>query len=94
MKAVSISKLKASLSEYLDAVRKGEEVVITDRGLPIARLLPIESRKAGDGAWARLVREGIVAPARRAPARKLEPPSGKKVSGVLSALLEERAEGR
>jgi prevent-host-death family protein len=94
LKAASISKLKASLSEYLDAVRKGEEVVITDRGQPIARLLPIESRKAGDGAWARLVREGIIAPPRKPRAQKLEPPSGRKVSGVLAALLEERAESR
>ena len=94
MKTAAISKLKAKLGEYLDAVRKGEEVVITYRGHPIARLLPIERGKAGEGAWASLVREGIVALPRKPPARKLQPPPGKKISGVLAAFLEERAEGR
>jgi prevent-host-death family protein len=38
---VSIRELKSRLSHYLRLARKGESVVITDRGLPIGRIVPI-----------------------------------------------------
>jgi prevent-host-death family protein len=94
MKTASISSIKTSLSEYIDAVRRGEEVVITDRGRPVARLVAVEGGKAREGRLARLVREGIVAPPRKRRSAKIGFPSGKKASGVLAALLEERAGGR
>ena len=43
MKTASVLKLKASLAEYLKSVKNGEEVMITERGRPIARLSPAES---------------------------------------------------
>lgn len=39
---VSIRDMKNRLSKYLKLVRAGEEVVITDRGKPVAQLTPIE----------------------------------------------------
>ena len=39
MQTVSITQLKNSLSAYLRDVKAGEEVLITDRGRPIARLV-------------------------------------------------------
>ena len=46
MKAeVGIAELKAKLSEYLRAVRKGGEVVIKDRETPVARLVPCEKSR-------------------------------------------------
>lgn len=41
MKATGISKLKASLSEFLSVVKSGEEVLVTERGRAIARIVPI-----------------------------------------------------
>lgn len=41
MKSVPIAILKAKLSEYLDAVKTGEEIIVTEHGEPVARLLPI-----------------------------------------------------
>jgi len=41
MKAAAVSELKASLSEFLAAVKGGEEVIVTDRGKPIAKLVPL-----------------------------------------------------
>jgi prevent-host-death family protein len=41
MKTAAVSELKASLSEYLGQVKAGEEVLITDRGKPIARIVPL-----------------------------------------------------
>lgn len=38
---VSIRELKSRLSEFLRLTRKGESVIITDRGVPIGRIVPI-----------------------------------------------------
>jgi len=35
---VGIRDLKAHLSEYIAMARKGEELIITDRGTPVARI--------------------------------------------------------
>lgn len=42
MKTAAISKLKASLSEYLSKVRAGEELLVTDRGKPVAKIVPLK----------------------------------------------------
>ena len=38
---VSIRELKSKLSHYLRLSRAGESVVITDRGVPVARIVPV-----------------------------------------------------
>jgi len=48
MTLAAVSELKASLSEYLRRVKAGEDVVVTDRGRPIARLSPISVASQGD----------------------------------------------
>ncbi len=37
MKTTAITDLKARLSEYLNQVKAGTEILITDRGEPVAR---------------------------------------------------------
>lgn len=46
--------MKASLSEYLARVKAGGEVVVTERGRPIARLVPVEPERGAE--WERLRR--------------------------------------
>ena len=41
MRSVGSFEAKTHLSELLASVERGEEIVITRRGTPIARLLPI-----------------------------------------------------
>lgn len=41
MKAVGVTELKAKLSEHLRRVKRGEHVVIEERGAPIAEIQPI-----------------------------------------------------
>jgi prevent-host-death family protein len=41
MKSVKIAELKDKLSEHLRAAEHGEEVIVTDRNRPIARILPL-----------------------------------------------------
>jgi prevent-host-death family protein len=49
MKTAAVSALKASLSEYLAGVKAGEEIIVTDRGKPIAKLMPLQPGEM-DGA--------------------------------------------
>ena len=44
---VNISGLKAKLSSYLDAVRRGATVTVLDRRTPIARIIPLDSGLEG-----------------------------------------------
>jgi prevent-host-death family protein len=39
----SASKLKARMGQYMRAVRAGEEVVVTDRDQPVAKLVPFKA---------------------------------------------------
>ena len=43
----SVSELKAKLGRFMAMARAGKEVVITDRGQPVARLVPYEEEAAG-----------------------------------------------
>lgn len=40
MKSVQIGELKNKLSGYLREVRKGEEILIHDRSIPVAKIIP------------------------------------------------------
>jgi prevent-host-death family protein len=40
---VGIRELKANLSRYLACARAGERVVVTDRGVPVARIEPVQT---------------------------------------------------
>lgn len=42
MTSAAVAKLKASLSEYLARVKAGEEVIVTERGKPIAKIVPLD----------------------------------------------------
>jgi prevent-host-death family protein len=84
MKQVGIADLKAHLSGHLRTVKKGETLLVVERGTPVARIVP-----AADP------RGGLVT---RPPTRDLEsvkkmvkrlPPLGLPVES-LSILLEDR----
>jgi prevent-host-death family protein len=56
MEMAAVSYLNQHTRAVLELVRKGHTVEITDRGTPIARIVPI--RPSLTGAAARLVAEG------------------------------------
>jgi prevent-host-death family protein len=43
MKSVKIAELKDHLSEHLRAVEQGDEVIVTDRNRPIAKIVPLDA---------------------------------------------------
>jgi prevent-host-death family protein len=66
---VAISDLRAHLKAYVDRARSGEKIVVTDRGVPVARLGPADE----ENLLERLEREGVLTPAKtkkRPAARK------------------------
>ena len=46
MRTAGVREARQDLTSLLDDVRKGREVVITERGRPVARLVPVKSEKA------------------------------------------------
>jgi len=97
MKTAAVSQLKASISEYLSKVKAGEEVLVTDRGKPIARLVPVD-RDVTELPPHLLMLEKVglvrIGSGRiKAGFWDLErPKDGKGLA--IKALLEEREEGR
>jgi len=82
---VGIRELRGRLSDYLARVREGEEVVVTDRGAAVARIVPVTGGRALD----RLVAEGLVSPATR-PARTRPARRVRSRGGVSDLVGEQR----
>lgn len=78
---VGIRELRADLSRWVRRVQSGEEVVVTDRGSAVARLVPMDGERKLD----RLIRAGLVVPApRRWRGRLSRPIEGE---GAISDLV-------
>jgi len=93
MVVTNIATLKASLSEFLAGVKAGEEVIVTDRGRPVARIVPYDPGGAelDDQVRARQVRR----PRHPLPADFWTRPRPADSEGrLLQALLEEREAAR
>ncbi len=95
MKKAAVSELKASLSEYLAKVKKGEEIIVTDRGTPVAKLIPFRTEGPHASERERLAREGILELGTGKVSAEFFKPSPVQDStgSVLKALLEEREKG-
>jgi prevent-host-death family protein len=98
-----VAALKANLSKYLLRVKAGNEVVITERGLPVAKIVPLPTREEHNSRERRLMKAGLLIPAKgKLPAWLLqprtaqsgEPRNPRAGASVLEALVEERREGR
>ena len=57
MKSVNIAELKNRLSYYLTEVKAGEEILVRDRNLPIARIVPL-AQASGDEDLLALAAQG------------------------------------
>lgn len=91
-KVISISELKARLSECLRQVKHGEQWTVTERGRSIAVLAPLpqppESLQALAAEGAVRLGSGTI------PPQFWDLPHAKDTEGsVRSAVLEERAQG-
>ncbi len=95
MATIGVRELRRDASRWLARVRAGESVVVTDRGRPIAQMVPLHEVEGYEA----LVAEGRIAPGSgRSVGKVLEdldadlpPDEGPSVSEVLAAM---RAEER
>lgn len=81
---VGIRELRADLSRWIDRVREGEEVLVTDHGKPVARIVPTSGHRKLD----ELIAAGRVTPAAQAWKGPLPPPI--KTRGPVSDLVKEQ----
>jgi prevent-host-death family protein len=83
-KTVKVAELKARLSEYLRAARRGHPVTVCDRDTPVARLVPYQAE--GEPLTVR-------SPIGALHDVALPAPLGRRVDS-LAALLEDRQPAR
>jgi prevent-host-death family protein len=87
---VGVRELRQNLSKYLDRVKAGEDLVVTEHGREVARLVP-----TGADAYAELAaRFGASVPVEslQAIAARLSPPGA--APGTTDAFLAESREDR
>ena len=79
-----VRELRDHLSRYLEAVRDGQEVTVTDHGKAVARLVSLDQPRALD----RLISEGLATSA-KAP-KRARAASGVTSRGTVSDLIAEQ----
>jgi len=81
---VAVSDFRANLSHWLKRAREGHDVVVTERGVPVARLLGIETTPVLD----RLTAQGVIgrptSPERPAAAGRPRPRPRRPVAPLVS----------
>lgn len=93
MTKTAVTKLKASLAHYIKQVKAGEEILVTERGEPVAKIVPVD--KVGSESIKSLEKQGLVrSGSGRLPADFWELPRPEdKTRAALNALLSERETG-
>lgn len=90
MATIGVRELRREASRWIARVRAGETVVVTDRGRPVIKMVPLEVR----GGYESLLAEGKIAPGPGRPMTDvlremdtdLPPDEGPSVSDALAAL--------
>ncbi len=93
MDQIGVRELRQNASVYLERVKKGESIEVTERGVPIAVLSPTVAGSTID----RLIAEGRAIPAKGSLREWLDanPPAEPLTDGpTLSEVLDEMREER
>jgi prevent-host-death family protein len=83
---VALSTLRAELADWIERVRHGEEVVVTEGGTPVARLVAVDSAPILE----RLTREGVLSRPRRSGRPTASGAPRAHASGPVSELVGEQ----
>jgi prevent-host-death family protein len=87
---VGVRELRQNLSVYLDRVKKGEALTVTERGAAVAILRPLP---ASSDILARLVAEGRATPPSR-PLHRLPRPLAIALEKPLAVILDDLRDER
>ncbi|HEX5051858.1 MAG TPA: type II toxin-antitoxin system prevent-host-death family antitoxin [Planctomycetota bacterium] len=95
MKTTAVASLKAKLSRYLRLVKTGEEILITERNVPVAKIVPVTALGADLESLRDLERQGLVRlGSGRLPKDFWKLPRGKDARSTASrAVRQERDRG-
>jgi prevent-host-death family protein len=95
MRSVNIAELKNHLSTYLTFARGGEEIIIRDRNLPIAKLIPFSPGDASEDELLLVAAGKMRLPEVPLDADELWKIKTGRVEGsdAIAALLQDRNEG-
>jgi|SRR5579863_891878 prevent-host-death family protein len=94
MRSVNVAELKNRLSKYLTFAKGGEEVVIRDRNLPVAKLVPFSAEDASEQELLLVAAGKMRLPKARLDVKELlKIPTG-RVAGnkAVQAVLDDREE--
>jgi prevent-host-death family protein len=96
MRTVNVAELKDKLSKYLGFAKDGEEIVIRDRNLPVAKLVPFRPENASEQELLLVAAGKMRLPKARLDPKKIENIATGKVSGnaAIRAVVADREEGR
>ena len=87
--SVGILDAKMYLSKYIKVVQQGAEVFITDRGRPVGKIIPIQTREVPLGERIkRLEDQGLIDPIAGKGLNKIPPPIPVP-DGVAQKMLQE-----
>lgn len=95
MRTANIAELKNNLSNYLLDVKRGEEVLISDRNVPIAKIVPLKNSDDFSAEELALASAGILKlPEQKGLSDKFWKESRANLSSkvAIDAILEERDE--
>lgn len=95
MKTTAIANLKAKLSQFLRLVKTGEEILITERDVPVAKIVPVADLGSELESLRDLERQGLLRlGSGRLPKNFWKLPRGKDPkASVRGAAREERDRG-
>lgn len=96
MQTTTVSRLKMSISACLRQVKAGEELLITEHGRPVARLLPVADMASLPEHLAEMEKKGLLKRAGKSLPEdfwSLPRPADPKAT-VRRAVSTERDEGR
>lgn len=95
MKIAAVAELKAELSRFLRRVKAGEDVLVTQRGIPVARIVPVTRAGSDTEQWRDLEQQGLMSLGSGKPPKSFwELPRGRDTKASLrKAVREEREAG-
>lgn len=83
---VGVRELRQNLSVYLRRIRRGERLEVTDRGRPVALLVPLAGNES---PLAKLIAQGRASPP-KGDLLELDPPAGEPSTAASEAVLADR----
>ena len=85
---IGVKELRDKFTKYLRLVKAGEEIIVTDRGRPVAVLSPLREGIPLEEKIEELARRGLVRPPKGRP--QLPPPVKIEGRPISHLIVEER----